>query len=136
MVFSIGMNDCGISGGDYGVSKTEYRENVEEIIDKASHLADQVIAVGLSPVDEEELADSLEASRYLNSGVREYEEILKRACSQEGVEFIPTFDSLAEGETWNQKLFDGLHPNTRGHQEIYEIVGEPIKSELEFEYSR
>lgn len=136
VVFSIGMNDCGISEGKNKVSKKEYRENVQKIIDKAKKLADRVIAVGLIPIDEEKLENQEKSDKYLNSEVKEYEQILSKVCSSKEVKFIPTFDKLADEKDWNQNLFDGLHPNSEGHKKIYEIVNDSIKAELSFEYSK
>lgn len=45
MVFSIGMNDCVINQyGENEVSKSDYRENIREIIGEAEKVVDQVIA--------------------------------------------------------------------------------------------
>lgn len=130
------MNDCGISEGENKVSKNEYRENIDKIIGKAKQLADQVIAVGLNPIDEERLENQEKASKYLNSEVKEYEQILNEVCSGNEVKFIPTFDKLADERDWNQNLFDGLHPNSEGHKKIYGIVNEPVKTELNFQHSK
>lgn len=40
-----------------------------------------------------------------------------------------------DSEAWNAKLFDGLHPNSEGHREIYREVKRPLFEELEFDHS-
>jgi Lysophospholipase L1 and related esterases len=135
VVFSIGMNDSGISEGENKVPEAEYRRNIQQIVDRTKELADQVIAIGLNPIDESELANRDEGNDYLNSEVKKYEQILSEVCLNNGVTFIPTFDRLADEEDWNQNLFDGIHPNSEGHRKIYEIVSEPVKTELDFQHS-
>jgi len=130
VVFSIGINDCSISNEEYEVSKEEYRENLREIIDKSKNYADRIIAVGLTPVDEERLKEEKSAAKHTNSEVRNYNEILREVCSDKEVKFVPLFDELQDDGGWNKKLFDGIHPNSKGHKQIYETVKKPIISEI------
>lgn len=136
VVFSIGMNDCGMSNGENKVSKEQYRKNLEKIITKSKKFADQVIAVGLNPIDEQKLNESERLRNYLNSEVKEYENVFRQVCSEKSVKIIPTFEKLQRQEQWNKMLFDGLHPNSKGHEKIYQIVNKPIKSELNFQHHK
>ena len=136
VVFSIGINDCGISNRENKVSKEDYRENLRDIIDKSENYAEQVIAVGLNPIDERRLLEEKSADKYTNSEVREYNDILREVCSEKGAKFISIFEELTEDKDWNRKLFDGLHPNSEGHKKIYEIVKKEIISELDLQNNR
>ena len=133
VVFSVGMNDCTLfSDGEFKVSRAEYRRNVEEIIEEARKEADQVIAVGLVPVDESRVGPGAKDEYYLNEEVKAYENVFGEACREKGVKFIPLFNRLSGGE-WSQKLFDGLHPNTEGHRAIYKAVKGPLMEEIELD---
>lgn len=136
VVFSIGINDCGISNRENKVSKEDYRENLRDIIDKSENYAEQVIAVGLNPIDERRLWEEKSADKYTNSEVREYNDILREVCSEKGAKFISIFEELTEDKDWNRKLFDGLHPNSEGHKKIYEVVKKEIISELDLQNNR
>lgn len=133
VVFSIGINDCGISNEENKIPKEDYRENLEEIINKSEKYADQIIAVGLNPIDEKRLLREESADKYTNEEVKSYNDIFGKVCSEKGVKFISIFEELIEDKDWNSKLFDGLHPNSEGHKKIYEIVKKPIISELDLQ---
>jgi lysophospholipase L1-like esterase len=136
VVFSVGINDCGKSGGESEVSREDYRENLIEIVDKAKRHADRVIAVGLTPVDEERLNGEESADQYTNSEVRRYDDIIREVSEEKDVKFVPVFEKLIQDDEWNEKLFDGLHPETEGHRKIYELVKDEIISDLDFQYSK
>jgi lysophospholipase L1-like esterase len=134
IVFSIGMNDCVIDkGGDPKVSRSDYRENIREIIKDAGKIVDQVIAVGLIPVDESRVGPDQREEYYLNEEVSEFDSIFAEVCEEKDVKFISVFREVSED--WDEKLFDGLHPITEGHREIYEIAKRPIMDELELDLS-
>ncbi len=135
MVFSVGMNDCVFDQkGDNEVSKSDYRKNIEKIIEEGRKVVDQVIAVGLTPVDDSVVGSESKREYYLNQEVRKFNSIFQEVCEEKNVKFIPVFDVVSEN--WNDKLFDGLHPDTEGHREIYELVKEPIMEELDLDLSR
>lgn len=136
VVLSIGMNDCGMINGENKIPKEKYQKNLEQIIDKSLRLTDQVIAVGLNPINEQKINEEESLGNYLNSQVKDYEDIFKRICSEKDVKFIPTFEKLHKRKDWNKMLFDGLHPNSKGHKKIYQIVNEPIKAELNFQHHK
>lgn len=135
MVFSIGMNDCVTDqNGNNDVSRSDYRNNIEEIIEEGRKIADQVIAVGLTPVDESVVGSESKEEYYLNQEVSKFNNVFEEVCERKNVKFIPVFESVS-GD-WNDKLFDGLHPNTEGHREIYDLVGGSIMEELDLDLSR
>lgn len=133
MVFSIGMNDCAIDqNGNTEVSRADYHENIRQIIDDSKNVVDQVIVVGLNPVDESVVGPGHREEYYRNGVVEGFDKILREACEEKDVKFIPLFDELKKSN-WDVKLFDGLHANTEGHKMIYEIVRDPILEEIELD---
>jgi len=135
VVFSVGINDCGKTGGENKVSRQDYRQNIREIISQVREHADRVIAVGLTPVDEERLDAEGSADSYTNKEVKAYDDIFREVCEENDVKFIPVFDELSEDEDWNDNLFDGLHPGTEGHRKIYELVKDEITEDLSLQQS-
>lgn len=134
MVFSIGMNGCVIDQeGNNEVSKSDYRENIREVIKDAEKVVDQVIAVGLVPVDESRVGPDRREEYYLNEEVREFDSIFAEVCKEKDVKFISLFNEVPDD--WNGKLFDGLHPDSAGHNDIYEQVKPSIINELKLDVS-
>ncbi len=136
VVFSVGINDCGETNGESEVSVEDYRENLEEIIDRARKRADRVIAVGLTPVDEERLNSEETADHYTNSQVRKYNEVLREVCEEKDVKFVSVFEELVQDDNWTENLFDGLHPDSIGHRKIYELVRDDIGDSLDLQLSK
>ncbi len=62
----------------------------------------------------------VEGCAYKNEYVKEYEQIMWSVASLNHVHFIPLFDQFLKGS--KKLLKDGVHPNNKGHQAIYEIV--------------
>ncbi len=136
VVFSVGINDCGETNGESEVSVEDYRENLEEIIDRARKRADRIIAVGLTPVDEERLKSEETADHYTNSQVRKYNEVLREVCEEKDVKFVSVFEELVQDDNWTENLFDGLHPDSEGHRKIYELVRDDIVDSLDLQLSK
>jgi lysophospholipase L1-like esterase len=135
-VINIGFNDSIMEETGNRVPIEETRENLENIINNCQRIFDQTILVGFTPVDESQtdpLPNEPECS-YLNSEIKRYEDEVRKIAEERGLKFIPLFDKL-DADNWNEKLFDGVHPNTEGHREIFEVVRKPIFDELEFDLS-
>jgi len=135
VVFSVGINDCGKTDSQNKVFRQDYRKNIKGIINQTKEHADRVIAVGLTPIDEERLNAEGSADRYTNNEVKIYDDILRKVCEESDVKFIPVFEKLDEDEDWNNNLFDGLHPDTEGHRKIYEAVRDEITEDLSLQHN-
>lgn len=135
-VVAIGINDSIVEKNGNRVSRKDFKQNLKEIVEKCRCEVDQVILLGLTPVDESRanpLPDETEAS-YINSEIGDYEEIIKEISEEDSTKFIPLFDRLSN-ESWDENLWDGIHPNSEGHERIYEIVKPEIFEELRFQLS-
>ncbi|MFB6099700.1 MAG: SGNH/GDSL hydrolase family protein [Candidatus Nanohalobium sp.] len=135
-VVAIGINDSILEEDGNRVSRGDFRENLEELIEKCREETDQLILVGLTPVDEsraDPMPDEPEAS-FLNSEIEDYEKIIEEVAEEKSTKFIPLFDRLNE-ESWDEKLWDGVHPNPDGHEKIFEIVKPEIFEKLDFQLS-
>lgn len=89
--------------------------------------------LGLIPVDEYRVGPDQREQYYLNEEVREFDRIFAEICEEKDVKFISVFREVSE--EWDKKLFDGLHPDTEGHREIYGIARTPLMDELELDLS-
>ena len=57
------------------------------------------------------------ALEVIASKFKKYDSIIKFVCKEENVGFIPLIDLMNDS-----LLFDGLHPNTKGHELIFDRV--------------
>ena len=54
---------------------------------------------------------------YFKGDTVNYNNIIKKVCEKEKVLFIDILDKIVDKD-----FYDGLHPNSAGHQKIFEIV--------------
>lgn len=129
VVFAIGTNDAGFLKSKKGcwVPKKKFESNLHRLISTARKFPAKIVFVGLFPADEARTRPvpwCLDLS-YLNSNLKEYDEIIKRVCKEERVGFIEMFDKIKKGD-YRKLQADGIHPNAKGHQKIFETVKEAL----------
>jgi lysophospholipase L1-like esterase len=120
LIFQTGGNDSALigDGGPNQVAPEKFRANLEEIIRRAKKLTDNIMFVGFKNVDEARTTPvSWVNVYYLNSELKKYNGIMETVCKENGVLFLDVFGILN-----NDDLEDGVHPNARGHEKIFEKV--------------
>jgi len=127
IIFSIGVNDALLK-----VKEQEnltplliFESNVKRLIKKARKVADRVSFIGLLPVVDHILNplpwdDTL---AYRNQDVKAYDDALEKACHEYKVRFLPLFEIMSNREDYESLLQDGIHPNTKGHEVLSDIIG-------------
>jgi len=121
VIFAIGINDSAyFETKDRPVTNTEsFCENLLELAKQARLIADKVIFVGLTAVDEARTMPVAwdEGVYYDNENIAAYDAIIKETAQDGGMDYV-WLGSLVG----NNDLEDGLHPNSAGHQKIFEKI--------------
>ncbi len=121
IIFSIGTNDAVYrkSQNNYATDFVKFGENIIELISKAKEFTDGVTFLGLHKVDESKTAPlPWDKDRYYrNKDITLYDRKLQLMAQKHGVSYLPMFSVLGKSD-----LEDGLHPNSQGHQKIFEYV--------------
>jgi lysophospholipase L1-like esterase len=101
----------------------EFQNNLRDIIKLAKKYSSKIIFVGLTPVDETKTVSLPWNSdkSYKNEYIEKYNKIMKSVSKENKIYFINIFDKLVKSD-YRNLLVDGLHPNSKGHQKIFEIV--------------
>jgi len=117
IVFAIGINDV-------NKKEIEFKENVEKLYKKATKYSTKIIFIGLTRVDERKtkVLSFFAGKKYTNSRIEKLDEVIKDFCQKMDLKYIEVGDLIEKGD-----LVDGLHPNSKGHEKMYER----IKSEFE-----
>lgn len=105
-----------------------FSENISKIADDAKAFARSVVFVGLTCVDETKTKPLPWSPKkfYDNEHIRAYNDALMTAAGNAHHHCIRAYDILETSE-----LEDGLHPNTSGHEKLFEHVKNELeKSEL------
>ena len=126
VIFGIGTNDarCIETPDKHQTKPDEFRQNILTLIKKAKKHAKKhakhIVFVGLLPVNED-ITNPFEDTYFTNKRQKEYNEIIKACCEQEKIEFIDLLDEWLKAD-YKNLLEDGLHPNSKGYERMYETV--------------
>jgi len=124
-VFAIGINDSQFSKekNDNRVLLEQFNNNIRSLMISAGEISSKIIFVGLTPVDEQKTTPIPWNTNafYRNEYIEKYDEILKNICKERNVLFVDIM-GLFNGSDYKNLFKDGLHPNSAGHQKIFEII--------------
>ena len=121
ILISIGINDCRYveTEGNMQTSLDDFKVNLEELHSQAERVAGTVVFVGLTPIDETKTMPIPWRLGYFytSENVKKYDSVVEEFCTEKGVRYISMADVVDKDD-----LPDGLHPNAKGHQKIFERV--------------
>jgi len=124
-IFSIGICDSEYihSKNSLRFSPQKFEDNIQKLINLAKKFSPEIIFVGLTPVDETKTIPIPWATNKSckNEYIQKFNEIIKSVCKENKIHFIEIFEKIVKLD-YKKLLEDGLHPNSKGHQEIFEIV--------------
>ncbi len=127
IIFSIGGNDATFNNtkNQCQISQEKFRENIQKLIKLAEKYAAKILFVGLLPADESKTTPIHWApdKSYKNEHIIQYDEIIESICQKNNIPFIDIFKEFINSD-YKNLLEDGQHPNSVGHQKIFEIVKE------------
>ena len=122
-IFSIGSNDAEIINKTNKslVDEKEFRKNIDMLIKKSKKFSRKIIFTGLASVDESMTVPIpwMNTRSYKNGAIKKYDSIISSACKKNKVHFVEMSGKVSEDD-----LFDGVHPNTVGHEKIFYAVKE------------
>ncbi len=125
IIFSVGTNDSQFVNANKQnrVPPQEFEKNLKKLVQLAGKYTDKILMTGIMPVDDEKMDPIPWAPEksYKNEFIKQYDAIVKKVCSEEKVDFIEIFEHFMN-EDYKTLLYDGVHPNAKGHKKIYEIV--------------
>ncbi len=125
VLFAIGINDAQYirSRNTNRVPLERFEQNLHRLIQDAQTLASKVVLMEITPVDESKTAPVAwnPDKSYLNAEIQRYNRVLRNLSDQYHVPLVEVYDAMVQfGHP--PLLWDGLHPNARGHQWIAEQV--------------
>lgn len=123
IIIQIGKNDLSIRKNAFMVSPEKFKENIQKLIMLALKYSLNVVFVGLIPVDETKTTPipwNVDVS-YKSENIRKYNDIIKSICVENKIRFLDIYEKFAQAD-YKKLLEDGLHPNSKGHEIIFNIV--------------
>jgi len=121
IIIAVGINDSEIilKSRKNLVPEELFIQNLEKLTKLSKQYTNKLIFIGLSPVEEVKVNPipwNLEKA-YVNKEVKNYDKQIKIFCEKSNLEYIYLQDKLNKNH-----LADGVHPNTKGHEMIFETV--------------
>jgi lysophospholipase L1-like esterase len=126
IIFAFGMNDLAIDiDGNKRVSQTNFYELYYQIIKQAKTYASSVVILNITPINQlsEDLKNDLPRS---NENIIIYNKLIKKLSDNLHIKLIDVHNEFIINNVKNLLDKDGLHPNTHGHQLIFEKVVDEI----------
>jgi lysophospholipase L1-like esterase len=121
VLISLGDNDSVYQEkpGNHLVPLQKTIENVHELIQRARKVTPHIVWLGCKYVDESKTRPVpwAETLHYTNENIKKYDAAIKNAVESEKIPYLYMYDVLTADD-----LEDGLHPNARGHQKLFERV--------------
>ncbi|MBI3624530.1 hypothetical protein HY218_02765 [Candidatus Saccharibacteria bacterium] len=138
VTIELGGNDAKAieTPSNYTNTPEVFVQELKELVDIAKMHAEHILLVGLQPVDETKTAPRTnpwtERKVYFtNQRMNLFEESIADLAQKENITYIPIFAEASKLNWEKEYLFeDGLHPNEKGHQWLYEKVYSAIKKLL------
>lgn len=127
-IIQIGSNDSkSIINSKNNTTKIEnFEKNIVEIINSIKSIVDEIVFVGLIPVDENKIFTN-DSIYFSNSDNSKYNSNLKIICEKNNVHFIELYEILFK-TNYNELLEDGIHPNSKGYDLIFNIILDELKN--------
>jgi lysophospholipase L1-like esterase len=129
ILISVGINDSYIhnKNSEPETSPEQFRKNLEMISSIARDYKCCVIFVGSNPVDKRvDPVPWRTEIRYTLENVKKYNQILADFCKEQNIEFIDIMPEWLK-EDYSKLLDDGLHPNSEGHERIFQSVRKALE---------
>jgi len=123
IIFAVGTNDTvHTNQTDFLSTPEQYKAELTILLERARKLSDRIAFVNLCPVEESQtnpLPASSTGKCYTNDRIDLFNSVLKEFCDINNAVLIDVHEQFMKHDGL---LADGLHPNTKGHQMIADMV--------------
>lgn len=116
-IFQVGKNDTAF------LDLAETERNIKEIIKRAKRFSKKIIFLEGVPVDEKVTRPVPWNKKcfYSNKKILNLNRMLNRVAKENGAKVIPLFKEWKK-LNYKEMLADGVHPNDKGHEYIFEKI--------------
>ncbi|EGQ42899.1 MAG: lysophospholipase L1 and related esterases family [Candidatus Nanosalina sp. J07AB43] len=128
-----GVNDSQLelTTGENLIPSEEYKENMTKIIEACRDFTDSVYLIGSVPIVEEDV-DPIpwkSTHAYREEEIAKYTRKLDEVSNEKDVPLIQLNPDIDEDEWKENCMKDGVHPNKKGHEKVYQITKRKLKEQ-------
>lgn len=110
------------------MSTNKLSTRISSLVDKATQISSNVIFLGTTPVDSSKTNPWKPDKVYRNKFIEQSNAIIRKECVNKNIDYIDLY-TLFKQSNYKNLLQDGLHPNTKGHELIFETVLDYLQKE-------
>lgn len=134
-VLQLGANDAkALDNPDNFFTTTEdYKKKITEFLGTVNELSDKAVCLGLFPMDQDKVMPVSKNPKtyFSNERIRKFEKILCDTAESLGMNALPVFQEAVQSNWINEYQYrDGIHPNDKGYQWLYQKVKPEIEKLL------
>ncbi len=124
VALQIGINDRTDEAVKLENAISEYKAQLQSIIESIKGLYTEIVLVGYPSCDEIKTTPvSWGNFHYTNQKTKAHEDAMSDVAARNKIRFIPVFDEFKKHiDAGEDLLADGLHPNDAGHELMYQII--------------
>ncbi|MDP3957859.1 MAG: GDSL-type esterase/lipase family protein [bacterium] len=127
IVFDVGINDAAYIQAEnrHQIEKEQFESNLKLLVKKAKKFTGNIFLIVPKGVDESKtnpIPWHPELS-YLNKDIAQYADVVRKVSKEAGATCVEI------GELKADDLYDGLHPNARGHEKIFQEIKKFLEKE-------
>ncbi|MCA9369004.1 hypothetical protein KC721_01795 [Candidatus Woesebacteria bacterium] len=114
-----------MSNNENRVPIENFKKNLDEVFKILNkHKIKDIIFIGLTPVADELLNPMpwKPTHGYSNENVQKYDAVLKQTAQENNSTYIELYEKFMNSDNYKKLLSDGLHPNTEGHELVYNLI--------------
>ncbi len=133
IVFAFGINDMALHvvTEKRSVAPEIFLTNLKKLIEISRALSGTPIFLTATPVNEATKGVPNERGEIrTNKDIEMYNDIIRTVCSEERVEVIDVYKKFSEVGQENLIFPEGLHPNAKGHELIFNLVRDHFTKKL------
>jgi lysophospholipase L1-like esterase len=122
IIFAIGINDSLYlrTKDNRNVDLDRFKSNLLELVRIAQNIADNVMFIGLTKVDETKTMPrptGIPERFYENESIVKYDTVIREFCEKNALVYVDMKEVIKI-----EDLEDGLHPNSQGHEKIFKAI--------------
>lgn len=131
-VIATGTNDTLYRKDEHESEPEKYKVELAELVKIAKNYSDKILLVGLFPIVDRLLqpAPFSETGKcYSTDRMKLFDAALREFGEQNRLPYVDLWSEFEKQDNLEAVFYDGIHPNDKGHQMIYELL-QPKLQEL------
>lgn len=125
ILFTTGLNDTrriGQKDAPVTTPLAQFQKNVQGIIQESKKFA-EIVVMGVYPIDDTRTQPLVETNFfYLMTDAKQYEQETREICRVKNIPYLNIWDTWMKTDYKPWLYADGLHANSLGHEQIFEVL--------------